>query len=103
MRDSNISKVLRITAGIMGSMMLVIVLFSSFYIAAEADHDCIGEDCLICACIQQCEDTLRGMANGTSSRPAFVAPVMLLFLAAAFVISSVSSNTLVSQKVRLDN
>nr|MCR5719967.1 hypothetical protein [Lachnospiraceae bacterium] len=77
MRNSSTSKVSRITAGIMGLMMLVIVLFSSFYIAAEADHDCCGEDCPICDCIHRCENTLRGIGDGAAVRSAAVAPVIL--------------------------
>ena len=103
MRNSSTAKVLRITAGIMGLMMLFIVLFSVFYIAAETDHDCCGEDCPICACIHQCENTLRGIDDGTSARFAAFAPVIIVLLAAVFVIAAVSQDTLVSRKVRLNN
>ncbi len=103
MRNSNTSKGLRITVGIMGLMMLVIVLFSAFYIAAEADHECCGEDCPICACIQQCENTLRGIGDGAAVKSASVAPAILISPAAAFVITAVSQDTLVSRKVRLNN
>ena len=103
MRNSSTAKVLRITAGIMGLMMLFIVLFSAFYIAAETDHDCCGEDCPICACIHQCENTLRGFGDGTAVQSAVVAPVILILFAAAFIIAAVSQDTLVSRKVRLNN
>ncbi len=103
MCNSSKSKALRIAAGIMGLMMLILVLFSAFYIAAEADHDCCGEDCQICACIHQCENTLRGIGDGTSARFAAIAPVILVLLAAVFVIAAVSQDTLVSRKVRLNN
>ncbi len=103
MHNSSTAKVLRITAGIMGLMMLVLVLFSAFYIAAEADHDCCGEECPICACIHQCENILRGIGDGAAGRSAAVAPVILILFAAAFVIAAVSQDTLVSRKVRLNN
>ena len=103
MRNSSTAKVLRITAGIMGLMMLFIVLFSAFYIAAETDHDCCGEDCPICACIHQCENTLRGIGGGVAVRSGAVAPVIFVFFVAAFVITAVSQDTLVSRKVRLNN
>ncbi len=102
MRNSSTSGVLRITAGIMGLMMLVVVVFSAFYIAAEADHDCSGEDCPICACIHHCENTLRGFCSGIAQISA-VAPVFLILPAAAFGIAAVSQDTLVSRKVRLNN
>ena len=103
MRNSNTSKRLRITAGIMGVMMLVIVLFSAFYIAAETDHDCCGEECTICACIHQCENILHRIGDGAAVRSGAVAPVILIFFAAAFTIAAVSQDTLVSRKVRLNN
>lgn len=103
MRNSSKSKALRIAAGIMGLMMLVLVAFSAFYIAAEADHDCCGEGCPICACIHHCENTLRGIGDGTAVRTAIVAPVILFLLAAAFIIPAVSLDTLISRKVRLNN
>lgn len=103
MRNSSASKGLRITASIMGLMLLVLVLFSAFYIAAEADHDCCGKDCPICACIHQCENTLRGIGDGVAVRSGAVAPVIFVFFVAAFVITAVSQDTLVSRKVRLNN
>ena len=103
MGDSGTPRALRITAGVMGLMMLVLVAFSAFYIAAEADHDCCGEDCQICACIHQCENTLRGIGDGAAVRCAAVAPVILILFAAAFVIPAVSRDTLISRKVRLNN
>ncbi len=103
MRDSNISVAMRIAAGIMGLVLLTVVLFSAFYIAAEADHDCSGEDCLICACIRQCENTLRGVGSGSAALISFIVPVILILLAAASVIAAAPQDTLVSIKVRLNN
>ena len=103
MPNSSKSKALRIAAGIMGLMMLILVLFSAFYIAAEADHDCCGEGCPICACIHQCEKTLRGIGDGTAVQCATIVPAILILFAAAFVIPAVFRDTLISRKVRLNN
>ena len=103
MRNSSKSKALRIAAVTMGLMMLVLVAFSAFYIAAEADHDCCGEDCQICACIHQCEKTLRGIGDGTAVQCATIVPAILILFAAAFVIPAVFRDTLISRKVRLNN
>ena len=102
MRGSKESDIRRIAAGIIGLMMLVIVLFSAFYIAAEANHDCTGEDCLICSCIQQCENTLRGIGGGTSGQSSAIIPFLFVSLAALFTIAA-APNTLISQKIRLNN
>ena len=103
MCNSNTAKAKRIAAGIMGIMLLVIVLFSSFYLAAEADHDCTGEDCPICACIQKCENTLRGIGDGTAIQSAAVIPVLFILLFSVLFVAEFSRETLVSRKVRLNN
>lgn len=100
MRDSGISNTRRIAAGIVGVMMLVVVLLSASYIAAEADHDCTGDDCPICVCIQQCENILN-QVGGVATQVSIVAPVVFLLLFMLFSVYSISQETLVSKKVRL--
>ena len=56
------TKQIRAIAAILAGMIAVVILSSSLYIAAEADHDCRGEDCVICAQIAACENTLRELA-----------------------------------------
>ena len=103
MRGSKESDIRRIAAGIIGLMMLVIVLFSAFYIAAEANHDCTGEDCLICACIRICENALKGLGSFAAMQVSSVFAVIFVILAAVSSFTAVSSDTLVSNKVRLNN
>ena len=93
----------RIAAGIMGILMLFIILFSAFYIAAEADHDCTVEDCPICACVQQCENTLHQMGDGIASCAAVIIPIVFLLVFIFLFAPLFSQETLVSRKVRLNN
>ncbi len=102
MRDRRISGAVRIAAGALGLLLLALLLFSSFYPAAEADHDCTGEDCAVCVCIRLCENALVRFGSGVLLLAA-AAPV-LLFLAAAVHVSAVfPQETLISEKVRLNN
>ena len=39
--------------------ILLVLLFSAAFIAAEADHDCAGENCPICAQIAVCQNILK--------------------------------------------
>ena len=103
MRDSNGSRAKRITAGIIVLLLLVIVLFSSFYVAAEAHHDCTGEDCPVCACIRLCDNTLHQIGDGGTALTACLIPVIIILLYAAFIVTAVSHETPVSRKVRLNN
>ena len=94
---------IRITSGIMAVMMLVVMLVSSFFIAAHTDHDCTGEDCPICACIQQCENTIRGIGSGITAESAVIIPVLISLLIISFGVPSFQRDTPVSAKVRLNN
>lgn len=102
MRGADRSRALRMISGIMAVMMLVIVLLSSFYVIAEADHRCTGEDCPVCAVIRQCENTIRRFGALTEQVVSFVLPVMIVFsvFISAIVFQAVSP---VSRKVRLNN
>ncbi len=93
----------RISAGIMGILMLFIMLFSAFYIAAEADHDCAGEDCPICACIAQCENILHQIGDGIASCAAVIISIVFLFVSVFLFATLFPQETLVSRKVRLNN
>ncbi len=103
MRNSVESKGLKITAGVIGLMMLVIVLFSAFYIVAEAEHDCCGDDCQICACIKLCENTLHAVGDVTAALLSFIVPVIFGLFIANILATAVPKETLVSRKVRLNN
>lgn len=97
------TKRIRAIAAILAGIVAVVILSSSLYIAAEADHDCHGADCLICAHIVVCENTLRELAC------AVLVAVAATGLTYAFVDSvsygkrSYTDNTLVSLKVKLSN
>ncbi len=93
----------RFTAGIMALMMLVIVLFSVSFIAAEADHDCRGDDCPICACIRLCENSLEQIGSGAVAQAAFIIPAILFCISILFSVCVCRQKTPVSRKVRLNN
>lgn len=103
MRNPKTSKAVRIAAGALCVMLLVAVLFSAFYIAAEADHDCCGEDCRICVCLRQCRNTLQRFGIGAAARHAAALPVTVLLFAAMIVIAAFGKETLISEKVRLNH
>ena len=49
----------RVSAALLACALVCIVLFSVFFIALEAEHDCAGEDCAICVVLTVCENLLR--------------------------------------------
>ena len=106
-RDQEVSKSRRILAGILGILVLAIVLFSGFYIAAEADHDCACHDgehvCPICTCLKQCEAILQFFHSVAAKTVPPVLTVVLLAAAFHITVKSISQETPVSRKVQLNN
>lgn len=47
---------------VLAAVLAFVMLFSVLYVALEADHDCHGDDCAICAQISACMDLLRQLA-----------------------------------------
>ena len=97
------SKSQRNVAILLGIVILLALLLSAFCIVAEIDHDCTGENCPICACIQQCENNIRQMGDGTVAMIAAVLLIAVFLLPPLFIVTNLSQATLVTQKVRLNN
>ena len=93
----------KIIAVIMGIMMLVVVLISASYVAVESVHDCTGEECPICACINQCESTLRQVGGGVDLQAEFILPVFFILITAVSASAALTAETPVSRKIRLNN
>ena len=58
-------KAQRILAGFTCAAFVIVAFFSLLFIAKEAHHDCTGEDCPVCACIHQAEQTLKQIGSGS--------------------------------------
>ena len=99
----NNSRMRRIAAIIMAVMMIVVVMFSSFVIACEAEHDCTGEDCHICECIETCIGILTNLGIRLTKAIHEASLLLLICGEAALVISVFKKETPVTTKVRLNN
>ena len=93
----------RVSAMLLACVLTAVMLFSVFFIALEADHDCSGEDCVICAVLSVCEQALhRLMGFGQTA-----ASALLVSAAAAFVWAGVAHfsrcRTLITLKVKLSD
>ena len=53
----------RFTAAVLAVLVLVTMTAALFIIAHEADHDCVGEDCPICAVISCCHNSLKTLSD----------------------------------------
>jgi len=103
MRHPNTSRAFRTAALLLSLAVFALALFPAFYIAAEAHHDCCGEDCPVCECLRLCEAALRGVSGGTAARPCAVLFFFLVLLADVLCTAAFPRETPVSRKVRLNN
>lgn len=90
-------------ASVLALLVAFIMLFSVLFIALEADHDCCGEGCAVCAQIQACEDLLRNL---------LMVPVLAAAVRCLYALSRVLSeagycafhpHTLVVLKIKLSD
>ncbi len=104
MRTGKSNRIKRYSAGAVCLLLVLVLLLSALYVAAEVGHKCSGEECAVCAVIRWCGQILR---NGG------VAPVIASTMcagsvsaAAAFpaVLSATrTQGTPVGDRVRLNN
>ena len=93
----------RIQAYIICALLLGLMLFSLCFTAAEADHDCHGEDCHICEILEICHSVSRRMSEGAA-----VAVIVCAFAAVPVIVMPPvgidrAEGTLVSEKVRMND
>ncbi|MBK6087878.1 hypothetical protein [Ruminococcus difficilis] len=93
----------RLIALLLAAVVLFVMAFSLFVVAAEAGHDCLGEDCPICELIAVCENNVRGL----SLILVFISLIVALALMRTFITYSrpfvFDTQTPVSLKVKLTN
>lgn len=82
---------------------IMVIFLSLFFIIKEADHDCTGEDCMVCVCIHQAEQTLRNLGTGTIKADGWVIIQVSQVLVVSCIFMFVPCTSLISQKVRLNN
>lgn len=78
------------------------MLFASVYVAAEAEHDCIGEDCPICALVDQCEGILKSAGDGSVTVGLAIFLGVLITAAVSMTSQEVFLPTPITERVRLN-
>ena len=93
----------RKASGITGLMMLFFVLLLTLFTDLEAGHDCSGEDCPVCAALQQCEDIRRELGKGCGGQSISVCRVFFLSVPVMCQFPILAFSSPVGRKVRLNN
>ena len=79
-------RISRLTAVLLTVVLCLSVLGAAFCLAEHTQHDCSGENCAVCAVLEQCGERLHAAVSAAS------ATVMLL-LAALYAVSLTDSET----------
>ena len=91
----------RILTAVTMFMIVFVVIYASFYIAYETEHECTGDDCPICCQIEIYESALKNIASAVVAAAAAV-----VFGYGSCVVRCaeiISARTLVSLHVKLSN
>lgn len=94
----------RIFAFVTAFLVTAVLLLSGFFIVTHIEHECTGEDCPVCAELQECAATIRLIteAAGTGAIVIF-AYIITQFLSSYQTGLYLCPVSLVSLKIRLDN
>ena len=88
---------------VLALLLAFVMLFSVLYIAFEADHDCCGEDCAVCAQLHACEELLRNLLQAALLLSAACCFCALCRAAAEPRVRPERPHTLILLKVKLSN
>ena len=93
----------RFAAACGAALLVFALLFSVFFVVAEADHDCGGEHCAICHQIHACQELLEQLS---AAHAAFACGAVLCFFALLFILRTqniLTASSPVLWKVKLLN
>ncbi len=93
----------RIAALFLAMTVLFVVIYSALFIAVEADHDCVGENCPICYQINVCQNALKNLSLAVSAAGFAAVFTYTLCRGISVCTDYVQSYTLVFLKVKLSD
>lgn len=103
MRANLDSKLNRLRA-VLAAVFIAFTVFSVFFVAAEAGHDCSGDDCPICFVIQVAEQNVKLLSLALcAAGVSLVRHCFALKLSFKNSYQTSFNNSLISLKTRLNN
>ena len=92
--------------GLRRALSVVVVLSflcARLFIAFEAHHECGGEECPICACIEECARIIRGFGDLLPVITFIAAALSVAFLGSLAVSKELVFSTPILSKVRIND
>ncbi len=92
-----------ITAAALIGLMLSIGIYSSVYVAEHAEHDCTGESCPVCACLQLAVTSVMRLGGGLSNTTTETLVSSAVVVQVVLIVSASCCLSLIAWKIRLDS
>lgn len=92
-----------IIAAVLSIVVLLSLVFSVYFIQAEAHHDCIGDDCPICATLDLCEATVKQLSASMCACFSILISFACIDLVKSWHVISFRHLTPVDEKIRMNN
>ena len=93
----------RILAMLMAVIVFALMLCSAFFLAEEANHDCVGDGCQVCLQMNVCRGILKSLSLVLHAAAAALAVACILCGSFWPREESTDHVTLVTLKVKLSN
>ena len=93
----------RLVAIILAAAVLFVMLFSAVFIAEEAGHDCIGENCPVCCQINACRNVLENLSLAVCVFTFIAAVKFTLQKVVSSLRENIQNQTPVNLKVKLSD
>ena len=87
----------------LSGIIALIMLLSAMYMAEEVHHECSGEDCPVCECLNICEGILYETESAEVVPVAAAFTVLIVFMIERGAGYMLLHDTPVSEKVRMDS
>ena len=85
------------------AVLILSLVFSISFISHEAEHDCVGEECVICAVISRCAEILERLLAVSALALLFGAVRSFVICVVCASRSVCSTHSPVKLKVKLSN
>lgn len=93
----------KILASIICMVFVATALFSMLFIVKESAHECMGDNCPICACVHQAKQTLKQLGTGNVAKELSAAVSFSIITLPFSVVLFIPCVSLISWKVRLND
>ena len=103
MESGSNSTLIKTLAAVTATAMLTVIMLAGIFIIIESGHECEGEHCPVCECIENCHSLLNQIGSAAVTGITTVTTYALLITICICSVRVMLKETPVSTKVRLND